>query len=192
MKRTRARYAVTGERHRSRLGAARLILAGADPSGIEDDPETLEVFRDLCAQYTRMPADLQSDVAILALPIQSRKENALMVNALQRASDIVVQNSLREGFGLTVAEAMWKRLAVLGSATACGVRLQLRDGIDGRLVQDPEDVVALAGLLAEMLGDSDRLEEWGRNGQRRVHENFLIFSELSRWLKLLSPERSKK
>jgi trehalose synthase len=192
MKRNRARYPLTGERHGNRLAAARLVLAGADPTGIEDDPETLEVFRDLCAQYARMPVDVQRDVAIVALPIASRNENALMVNALQRVSDIVVQNSLREGFGLTVSEAMWKRTPILGSATACGVRLQVRDRIDGRLVHDPEDVHAIASVLAEMLGDSDRLEEWGRSGQRRVHENFLIFSELSGWLGLLSPERSKK
>ena len=105
-----------------------------------------------------------------------------MVNALQRASDIVAQNSLREGFGLTVTEAMWKRVAVLGSAAACGVRLQVRDRQDGRLVRDPEDPAELARTMFEMLGQPECLEEYGRNAQYRAHDQFLIFSELRQWL----------
>jgi trehalose synthase len=108
-----------------------------------------------------------------------------MVNALQRASDIVVQNSLREGFGLTVAEAMWKRTPVLGSSAACGVRLQVRDGTDGRLVADPENAASLAQAMVEMLADPECLDEYGRNAQYRVHDQFLIFAELRQWLGLL-------
>ena len=81
---------------------------------------------------------------------------------------------------------MWKRSAVLGSAAACGVRLQVRDGLDGRLVSNPEDVSGLAGIMAEMLCERHRLEEYGRNGQYRAHEEFLIFSELRRWLDAFS------
>jgi trehalose synthase len=66
------------------------------------------------------------------------------------------------------------------------VRLQVRDGVDGRLVNDPEDTTAIAELLHEMLADPARLEEWGRNAQRRVHDDFLIFTELTRWLELLT------
>jgi trehalose synthase len=119
----------------------------------------------------------------------SRKHNALMVNALQRSSDIVVQNSLREGFGLTVSEAMWKRTPVLGPARAAGVRLQVRDGVDGRLVDDPEDVHTTAAVLHDMLSDSDRLDTWGSSAQRRVHDEFLVLGELVRWLRLLAGER---
>lgn len=108
-----------------------------------------------------------------------------MVNALQRASSIVVQNSLREGFGLTIAEAMSKRIAVLSNSRACGPRQQVRDGLDGRLIDDPEDTAELAHALNDMLSDPHRLDRWGRTGQRRVHELFLIFSQLRAWGRLL-------
>jgi trehalose synthase len=170
------------ERHQRRVQFARLVLAGADPDAIPDDPEAQEVFAELRERYRTLPPHLQRDIAILALPIASRKANALMVNALQRASDIVAQNSLREGFGLTVTEAMWKRVAVLGSAAACGVRLQVRDGKDGRLVSNPEDAGELARTMFEMLGNPECLEEYGRNAQYRAHDQFLIFSELRQWL----------
>ena len=113
-----------------------------------------------------------------------------MVNALQRCSDVVAQNSLREGFGLTVAEAMWKRKPVLGSATAFGVRQQVRDGVDGRLVADPEDREALARLMHEMLADSNELEELGRSAERRAHDEFLVFRELEKWLALFASLRA--
>jgi trehalose synthase len=178
--------ATAGERAARKLDHARLVLAGPDPASIPDDPEAQAVFAELTSKYRALAAELQRDIAIIALPMASRKENALMVNTLQRASDVIVQNSLREGFGLTVAEAMWKRVAVLGSAAACGVRLQVRDGLDGRLVSNPEDVSALAGTLGEMLCERHRLDEYGRNGQYRAHDEFLIFSELRRWLHAFS------
>ena len=174
------------ERHGRRIDAVRLVLAGADPSSIPDDPEAHAVFSELRSRYRSLSPALQRDIAIIALPIESRKQNALMVNALQRASDIVVQNSLREGFGLTVSEAMWKRAALLGSRQACGVRLQVRDGVDGRLVDDPEDTSELAHVMFEMLASPECLEEYGRNGQYRVHDQFLVFSELRQWLALLA------
>jgi trehalose synthase len=111
-----------------------------------------------------------------------------MVNALQSSSDIVAQNSLREGFGLTVTEAMWKRKAVLGSARAFGIRRQVRDGIDGVLVSNPEDPEELAEAMHHMLADDDQLEAWGNNAQRRVYDEFLIFAELRRWLEVLAEE----
>jgi trehalose synthase len=111
--------------------------------------------------------------------------NALIVNALQRVSTIVVQNSLREGFGLTVTEAMWKGVPVLSNSKACGPRQQIRDGVHGRLIGDPEDVDAIAGALHDMLA-ADPLEEWGRNAQQRVHGHFLIYSQLRHWVRLLT------
>ena len=176
----------TDERARRRLEVVRLVLAGPDPASVADDPEAIAVFAEMSERYRALPADVQRDVAIIALPMSSRKQNALMVNALQRASDIVVQNSLREGFGLTVSEAMWKRTAMLGNWVAAGVRFQIRDHVDGRLVDDPEEPEDLARVMTEMLVEAKRLHEHGRNGQQRVHDEFLIFSELQRWLALLS------
>jgi trehalose synthase len=194
LKRTVQQRSPRTERDRRRIDLARLVLAGPDPESIQDDPEGTEVVADLKRRYKALDNGVHPDIAILALPMKSRKQNALMVNALQRSSDIVVQNSLREGFGLTVAEAMWKRTPILGSARASGVRLQVRDGVEGRLVSDPEDLEALANLLHDMLASPVQLEEWGRNAQRRVHDDFLIFTELAKWLQLwtekLPPLRS--
>ncbi|MEE8278026.1 MAG: glycosyltransferase, partial [Thermoanaerobaculia bacterium] len=167
--------------HRRRLEIVRLVLAGPDPSSVADDPEALEVLEELSQRYCEMAPELQQDVALLTLPMASPKENALMVNAIQRCATVVVQNSLQEAFGLTVTEAMWKRTAVVASS-ACGLRHQIRDRIDGRLVSDPEDPEELASVLDEVLADPAGRETLARSAQRRVHHDFLIFSQLGAWL----------
>ncbi len=176
----------TDDRHRRQLELVRLVLAGPDPEGVEDDPEGREVLDDLVARYLHLPEAVQRDVALLALPMEDPSQNALMVNALQSAASMVVQNSLREGFGLTVTEAMWKRVAVLSNRRACGPRHQIRHGEDGCLIGDPENVDELADALDAMLAAPGRREVWGRNAQRRVHERFLIFTALRSWLRLLA------
>jgi trehalose synthase len=173
------------DRHRRRLATVRLVLAGPDPAAVADDPEATGVLRDLVDRYRRLPPWLQEDVALVSLPMGSREENALMVNALQRCSSVVVQNSLREGFGLTVTEAMWKHIGILGSR-ACGIRQQIRDGVDGRLVSDPTDPAALADHLDEMLEDLPGRARFGQAAQRRVHRDFLVFTQVRRWLETLA------
>lgn len=169
---------------RRRLDLVRLVLAGPDPESIQDDPEGQEVFGELRSTWLALEPAVQDDIAIVTLPMRSRRQNALMVNALQRASTLVVQNSLREGFGLTVAEAMWKHVPVLSNSRACGPRHQVRDDLDGRLIDDPEDEEALARTIEEMLGAPERRHAWGRSAQRRVHSEFLTFPHLRRWLEL--------
>jgi trehalose synthase len=171
--------------HRRRLDLVRLVLAGPEASAIQDDPEAVDVVEELRASYHRLHPAIQDDIALLLLPMRSLEENALMVNALQRASSIVVQNSLREGFGLTIAEAMWKRVPVLTNSRACGPRQQVRDGLDGRLIADPEDPAELERALAEMLADPERLERWGQSAQRRAHDQFLVLTQLRAWGRLL-------
>jgi trehalose synthase len=97
----------------------------------------------------------------------------------------VVQNSLREGFGLTLTEAMWKRVPVLSNSRACGPRQQVRDGLDGRLVRDPENETELRDAMIEMLADSDARQRWGRTAQRHVHDRFLVFAQLRSWAHLI-------
>lgn len=171
------------ERDRRRLAIMRLVLAGPDPGGVQDDPEAIEVLEQLAAAWRALPPALQADIAILKLPLHSRKENALMVNALQRCASIVVQNSLEEGFGLTVTEAMWKARPILGSSAA-GLRAQVHDGIEGRLVPDPEDTEALAAVLAEMLHNPKEREAWGFNGRYRVAAEFHVLKNVTSWLAL--------
>lgn len=172
-------------RYRRTLDTVRLVLAGPDPASIQDDPEAQEVLEELCELYLGLPPALKEDVAILSLPMSSPKYNALMVNALQRCSDIVVQNSLREGFGLTATEAMWKHAAVMASRAA-GLRQQIRSGLDGCLVTDAEDERELARTLGELLRDQRKREALGRSAQRRVHHDFLIFTQLRGWLEVVA------
>jgi trehalose synthase len=117
----------------------------------------------------------------------SPESNALMVNALQRCSSIMVQNSLQEGFGLTVTEAMWKARPVLGTRAA-GIRSQVIDREHGLLVSDPEDPDEIAATLGEMLDDEEARGIWGRNAQVRATERYLVFAQVRRWLEVLSGE----
>ncbi len=171
--------------HRRRLELARLVLAGPAPSAVDDDPEGKEVLAELCERYQDLPVSVQPDVALVNLPMADLDRNAYIVNALQRASSMVVQNSLREGFGLTVTEALWKRVPVLTNRRACGPRHQVRHDVDGWLIDDPENAEELANGLDGALADASRRERWGRNGQRHVHDRFLILSALRDWLDLL-------
>jgi trehalose synthase len=175
-----------------RLRLTRLVLAGPDPDSIADDPEGRDVLDELRAGHGDLPAEVQADVAIIALPMEDLDENALIVNALQRVSTIVVQNSLREGFGLTITEAMWKGVPVLSNSRSCGPRQQLRDGVDGRLVGDPEDADGLAKALLSMLRHPERLRRWGRSAERQVHDHFLTYNQISHWIRLLDMLTRKK
>jgi trehalose synthase len=171
--------------HRRRLDLVRLVLAGPEAEAIQDDPEATDVLEELRRAYLSLHPAVQDDIAIITLPMRSKEQNALLVNALQRASTIVVQNSLREGFGLTLAEAMWKRVPVLSNSRAVGPRIQIRDGIDGRLIADPTNREELQHAINEMLALPEARKEWGRHGQRRVHELFLVTSQLRSWGSLL-------
>jgi trehalose synthase len=171
--------------HPRRLKLARLVLAGPAAGAVADDPEASGVIEELRGFYGAMPSTVQRDIALVMLPMQSGEQNALMVNALQRASTIVVQNSLREGFGLTIAEAMWKRIPVLTNSRAWGPRQQVRDGLDGRLVRNPEDEEELQRVLNEMLADTQGRQRWGRSAQRHVYDRFLMTAQLRSWARLI-------
>ncbi len=167
-----------------RIEVARLVLAGPAPSDVDDDPEAEDVLREMADLYQKLNPATQRDIILLSVPLASRTENAHVINALQRSASVVVQNSLREGFGLTVTEAMFKRVPVLTS-NACGLRQQVRDGVDGRTLHagDPD---ALALTLMEMLNDPYCRHLWGRNAEHNVVENFLVFTQVRRWLEVLT------
>lgn len=167
------------------LAASRLVLAGPDPTGVADDPEALAVLDDLAARWKALPDALRADVAILRLPMASARENARIVNALQRCATVVTQNSLAEGFGLTVAEAQWKARATM-VGPAAGLRAQVRDGVDGRIVADAGDPAAIAPVLEEMLTSPKLREVWGTNGRARVADSVNIIRKAARWLELLA------
>lgn len=171
--------------HRRRLELSRLVLAGPEPDSVSDDPEACEVLEELRCAYRSLDAAAQADIAIISLPMHDLEQNALIVNALQRVSTVVAQNSLREGFGLTITEAMLKSVPVLSNSRACGPRQQVRDCVDGRMIRDPEDVSEIGDALHGMLADPEILDEWGLNAQHRAHERFLVHVQLAEWLRLL-------
>ncbi len=178
-------------RNLRRLEMVRLVLAGPDPLGVSDDPEGRMVFEELRNRYQQLSTEDQADIILLSLPMASLKENALIVNALQRCASLVVQNSLREGFGLTVTEAMWKQQAVLGTR-AVGIRHQIRDKIDGRLTHDPTDSEEISTHLQELITSPDMRYSLGRSAQRRVHDRFLVLTQLSNYLQVCARAVEKK
>src|ERR1039457_5420707 len=97
-------------------GNAYLLLVGPSMSGVADDPEGAVVFAECLAQWNQLPPSARERVLLVTLPLDDVEENAAMVNAIQRHAQMVVQKSLAEGFGLTVAEGMWKGRPVVGSA----------------------------------------------------------------------------
>ena len=149
-----------------------LVLAGG---GAADDPEGAAVL-----QEVHEAAGDDPDVIILDLPPWS----ALEINALQRASTIVVQKSLKEGFGLTVTEALWKGKPTIASAVG-GIPTQVIDKLTGALVHSVE------GCAYQMMfsGCCDPMEEFaaqlGKNGREHVKENFLMTTNAQRWVLLL-------
>jgi trehalose synthase len=169
------------ERAQSELSRAQLVLAGPDPAGVADDPEAEEVLRALCEAQAALPKPLRERVHLLRLPMAVPKENALMVNGLQRVASVVVQNSIREGFGLTAAEAMWKATPVI-AANVGGLAAQIRDGTDGLLIQRPDDPAELAAALARVLSCPLEAERLGRVGRARVRDHFLVLGQVERWI----------
>jgi len=99
-------------------------------------------------------------------------ENNILVNILQRVSSVIIQKSLREGFGLTVAEALWKERPVVASKIG-GIPLQIKDGESGFLL-DPKDKQGFADRIVQILRDPKLAKKLGKNGKKNIKENFLI------------------
>jgi trehalose synthase len=112
------------------------------------------------------------------------EENAAIVNALQRDAAVVVQKSLAEGFGLTVAEAMWKSRPVVASRIG-GIQDQIEHGRSGILLDDPSALVAYGAAVRALLDDPARAAAMGRAAHERVRDRFLGTHSLLDYLTLL-------
>ena len=112
-------------------------------------------------------------------------EAAAVVNALQRHAAVVAQKSLAEGFGLTVAEAMWKSRPVVGSAVGGIVRPD-HPGETGVLLHDPHDLTAFAAARVGAPADPSEADRQGRNGRRHASEHFLGDRHLHQWADVLT------
>jgi trehalose synthase len=167
-----------------RLPGVHLVLVGPDVSGVTDDPEGAEVYADCVARWERLPLAVRRRVHLVSLPMADVDENAIMVNAIQRHSTVLVQKSLREGFGLTVTEGMWKGRPIIAGAVG-GIQDQIQDGVHGLLLEDPTDTRAF-GLAVERLFRSPGLvRRLRRNARRRARNEFLGHRQLAQFLNLL-------
>jgi len=146
-----------------------LALAGGTA---DDDPEGAAVLADVMELVGDDP-----DVHVLALPADAHRT----INALQRRADLVLQKSLREGFGLTVTEAMWKGKPVIGGDTG-GIRLQVVNFHTGFRVKTPEGA---AFRMRYLLNRPDSMAALGERARRHVRENFLLTRQLREYLTLL-------
>jgi len=154
----------------------RLVLAGGTAS---DDPESETVLASV-----RERAGNNPDIHVLLIPPNSDLE----INALQRASTIIVQKSLREGFGLTVTEALWKAKPVVASAVG-GITLQVSNRLTGLLSHGIEGT---AFAIRQLLGNPEYARRLGQNGREHVLHNFLITRHIKDYLLLfLSLERGE-
>jgi trehalose synthase len=169
------------ERFKDPLGAIRayrivkkhhdcqLVLAG---SGVLHDPEGEAVLAEL-----RQAAGRDPDIHLVQLP----PEADLEINALQRVATIVIQKSIKEGFGLTVSEAMWKGKPVIGG-TAGGIAAQIIDDVTGYVVHSVEG----AGFrMRHLLNNPGLINRMGAAAREHVRRNFLITRQLSDYLTLL-------
>jgi trehalose synthase len=118
------------------------------------------------------------------LPMDDAEDNAAVVNALQRDATVVVQKSLAEGFGLTVAEAMWKARPVVASRIG-GIQDQIEDGVSGLLLDDPRALEPYGAAVRGLLADSDRAGAMGAAAHERVRDRFLGSHSLLDFLTLL-------
>jgi trehalose synthase len=144
---------------------ATLVLLG---NVATDDPEGQRVFTEVCDRS-------EERIRVLSVP------DSALVNALQRRATVVLQKSTREGFGLTVTEAMWKGAAVIGGR-AGGIRHQIEDGVSGFLVDTIEEA---AERIVRLVQDNDLRQRLGARARRTVQARFLMTRLMEDWLDLI-------
>jgi len=148
----------------------RLVLVGGSA---DDDPEGAAVLAEVLQE-----ANGEADIHVLG----ERQYEEVEINALVRAASIVVQKSIKEGFGLTVTEALWKRKPVIASP-AGGLPTQVVHDRTGLIARSPDEA---ADCMCRLLGDAQLMRELGEAGRERVRQEFLITGNLRRWLALMS------
>ena len=150
---------------------AHLVVAGPAVASVTDDPEGALVFSETQALRESLEAHARSRIHLAALPMEDPAENATIVNALQRHATVIVQKSLAEGFGLTVAEAMWKARPVVASRIG-GIQSQIVDGESGVLLDDPHDLEVFGAAITALLVDRPRAATIGQHARERVRDQF--------------------
>jgi trehalose synthase len=159
-----------------------LVLAGPAVEEVSDDPEGAEVYAECRRLWHGLTAAARERIMLVTLPLDDVDENAAMVDALQRHAVVITQKSLAEGFGLTVAEGMWKGRPVVGSAIG-GIADQVAPGT-GILLPDPHDLAAFGAAVSKLLGDRGEADLMGRAAQAYIRENYVGDLHLLRYAKL--------
>jgi trehalose synthase len=162
---------------------ADLALVGPSVEGVADDPEGSQVWAECVSVWEDLPHAIRRRIRLVSLPMNDVDENAIMVNAIQGQATVIVQKSLVEGFGLTVAEGMWKAKAVVASAVG-GIVDQIGPGT-GILLEDPADLAAFGRTLGDLLGDRGRIRQLGQAARIYVQENFVGDLHLLRYAALI-------
>ena len=141
-----------------------------------DDPEGYKIYSKIMKKHDAL---IKKRELILLTT-----ENSILVNALQRQANVVIQKSTREGFGLTVTEALWKGKPVIASNIG-GIPLQIQDGESGFLI-DPQDKKGTVEKVISLLKNPEMGIEMGEKGKEHVRKNFLIVRLLENYLDLLA------
>ncbi len=161
----------------------RLALVGPAVHAVSDDPEGAKVLDECLNYWENLPPKQRNAVRLITLPMDDFELNALMVNAIQRHATVVVQKSLEEGFGLTVAEAMWKSRPVVASAVG-GIVDQVAPGT-GVLLSEPSNLDAFAKTLADLLVRPQEMAAMGRRARKRIRSDFLSDRHLVDFARLI-------
>jgi hypothetical protein len=161
---------------------AHLVLAGPEANGVADDPEANDVLGDCLRTWKQLPDTIRQRVHLVCVPMADPDEAAVIVNALQRHSTVVVQKSLAEGFGLTVTEAMWKHRPVVASKVG-GIVDQIINAATGTLI-DAGDLDQYAQAVCALLDDRVLAAQMGIAGYARVRAEFLGDRHLEQWAQL--------
>ena len=163
---------------------AHLLLAGPSVAGVSDDPEGAEVLEEVRGRRSELSSEKRARIHLASLPVDDVEENAAMVNAIQRRSDVILQKSLAEGFGLTVSEGMWKARPVVASRVG-GIQDQIEDGVSGVLMDDPTDLAAVARAVDGFISDPAKAAEVGKAARQRVVDEYLGTRSLTQYMSLL-------
>jgi trehalose synthase len=170
-------------RRAAEMPDAHLVLAGPATAAVSDDPEGAAMLIDVSSAWQELPDAVRARVHLAALPMEDPEENAAIVNALQTNATVIVQKSIAEGFGLTVAEAMWKARAVVASDVG-GIRDQIIDGECGVLV-DPHDLDGCGAAMARLVNDPVLSARLGAAARERVRQGFLGPRHLAQWFDVI-------
>jgi trehalose synthase len=173
---------------RDHLAAAdprvRLVVAGPSMRGVADDPESRGVLDECVTLRGTLPPEIRDRVHLFCSPMDDEEEAGVVVNAMQRYADVVILKSLAEGFGLAVAEAMWKRRPVVSTRVG-GIQDQIEHGRSGLLVDDPGDRATFAAATARLLADRARARRIGARAHDRVRDRFLAPRQLTETMDLV-------